>query len=179
MRKPYFLYVGNAYPHKNLNRLLQALSSLISQYPKIFLVLVGKEDYFYEKLKEKVRKMGLVNNVTFYGEAKDEELHSLYRNAKALVLPSLMEGFGLPALEAMANKCLVLASDIAVLAETCGKAAIYFNPYDVEDITEKIKDVIQSDSLTYQSRISDGIKRVRMFSWRRMAEQTVKVYESL
>ena len=132
----YFLYVGNAYPHKNLERLIQAFASLISHFSSLNLVLVGKEDYFYKRLKKKVEQMSLSKNVIFMQNVTDEELSGLYQNALALVLPSLMEGFGLTALEAMANKCLVLASDIPSLREVCGDAAIYFDPNKLEDIVE-------------------------------------------
>lgn len=171
----YFLYVGNAYPHKNLERLLTALNVLISQYPNIFLVLVGKEDYFYKRLKEKVKEMNLANNVIFYGETTDEELSKLYKNAKVLILPSLMEGFGLPALEAMANKCLVLASDIAAFREVCADAAIYFNPYEINDIAKKMKESLLND---FSKNIDEGLKRAKMFSWEKMAKETLKIYES-
>lgn len=171
----YFLYVGNAYPHKNLDRLLQALNILISQYPNISLVLVGKEDYFYKRLKEKVRNMGLEQSVNFLGEVSDEDLSSLYQNALALVIPSLMEGFGLPALEAMANRCLVLSSDIPGLKEVCGNAALYFDPYNLNDIVQKMKKIYPDSD--YGVNIEKGVERTKMFSWQKMAKETLKVYE--
>lgn len=177
---PYFLYVGNAYPHKNLERLLEAFKKTYNLKPKTYnLVFVGKEDYFYKRLKEKVKKMGLVKNVIFYGEAHDEELSALYKNAKALVLPSLMEGFGLPAVEAMANKCLVVCSEIPALREVCGEAAIYFNPYDVNDIRNKMEVIYSNDLDRYSENVERGLKRVKIFSWQEMAKQTLKIYESI
>lgn len=173
----YFLYVGNAYPHKNLDRLLQAFSVLAKENARVALVLVGKDDYFYKRIKEEVRKMALANNVFFYGEATDEELSALYQNAKALILPSLMEGFGLPAIEAMASKCLVLASDIPSLREVCGDAAIYFDPHDSEDIKQKMSEVCFNNAGNYSKNITSGLERTKMFSWRKMAEETLKVYE--
>ncbi len=174
----YFLYVGNAYPHKNLDRLLQALNILISQYPNISLVLVGKEDYFYKRLKEKVKKMNLEKSVLFCGQVSNEELISLYRNAKALVMPSLMEGFGLPGLEAMANKCLVLASDVPALREIYSDAAVYFNPVDIDDIRKKMEDVCFNDLNHFSQNIEKGLQRVKLFSWEKMAKETLRVYES-
>jgi len=207
--KNYFLYVGNAYPHKNLDRLLQALNILVSQYPNISLILVGKEDYFYKRLKEKVKKMGLEKYVIFLGEVNDQELGNLYKNAKALVMPSLMEGFGLPGLEAMANKCLVLASDIPSLREVYGNAAIYFDPYNPKDIAEKMREACFNDLNHFNShcalsfprkresrfpirsgmtkmrnmnhfnkQIGDGLERTKMFSWEKMAKETLKIYEN-
>jgi len=189
----YFLYVGNAYPHKNLDNLIEAFDllchpELVSRsesnrdYDRrqddIKLVLIGKEDYFYKRLKEKVKKMGLEKSVKFLGEVSDEELASLYKNARCFVMPSLMEGFGLPVLEAMANKCLVLASDIPAVREICGDAAIYFNPYDNEDIASKMKALYSNDTYHYSDKIKKGFRKARMFSWEKMARETLTVYEN-
>ncbi|MBI4096246.1 MAG: glycosyltransferase family 4 protein [Candidatus Levybacteria bacterium] len=190
----FFLYVGNAYPHKNLERLLEAFyffchpesisgsqlnrdSDLRQNDTK--LVLVGKEDYFYKRLKKKVASMNLSEKVIFLQNVSDGELADLYKNALALIMPSLMEGFGLPALEAMVNKCLVLASDIPALKEVCGDSAIYFNPYDVKNIAQKIREVCFND-LNHQSRKKEeGLERAKLFSWRKMAKQTLSVYEQV
>src|SRR4030043_2146073 len=119
--KNYFLYVGNAYPHKNLERLIQAVSKL--GFLDFKLILVGKEDYFYKRLKTKAKKVSLEGKVIFYGGIGRGELSYLYKNAQALILPSLMEGFGLPGLEAMAAGCPVICSDIPVFREIYGEAA--------------------------------------------------------
>src|SRR3989344_566153 len=177
----YFLYVGNAYPHKNLDRLLEAFSILC--HPEhsegshdIRLIFVGKEDYFYKRLKEKVKKVNLEKSVLFYGEVSDEELVELYKNAKALIVPSLMEGFGLPGLEAMANKCLVLSSDIPSLREVYGNAAVYFNPNDVLDMEKKMIEVLGSK--VGHDFVGHGLERTKMFSWEKMAKETLRIYES-
>lgn len=173
----YFLYVGNAYPHKNLPRLLQAFDILISQGLNISLILVGKEDYFYKKLKERTIKMNVHKFISFYGEATDIELKSLYKNAKALIVPSLMEGFGLPALEAMTNKCLVLSSDTPALREVCQDSAIYFDPYDENDMAEKMKTAYEKSF--DREIIEKGFERSKEFSWLKMAKETLKIYESI
>ena len=164
------LYVGNAYPHKNLETLLLAIKNI----PDMKLILVGKEDYFYKRLKAKVKKMELENQVYFHGFAKEKELSMLYKKAKALVIPSFIEGFGLPALEAMANNCLVIASDIPVLHEVCEDAAVYFDPNSSDDLSEKLKDL---DSKKFQDKISKGLVRVGQFSWEKTAQQTLKLYK--
>ena len=181
----YFLYIGNAYPHKNLERLIDAFEILRGACIELVecaqndikLVLVGKEDYFYKRLKEKVKEMGLQKYVLFYGEVNDEELGNLYKNAIALVNPSLMEGFGLPALEAMANGCLVLASNIPALKEVCGESAIYFDPYDVNDIVRKMKEVYYDNMYHHRDKIKKGLERSKKFSWEKMAIETLKIYE--
>jgi len=175
----YFLYIGNAYPHKNLKRLLEAIAKIKSQISNIKLILVGPEDYFYGKLKQKVREMNLDYHVVFHGPATKEELTKLYRDAIALVFPSLMEGFGLPGLEAMKNGCPVICSDIPVFHEIYGEAAIYFNPNDTNDISQKMLKACFDDS-NHQSRMSmmnRGQEQVRKYSWKRLAKETLKIYK--
>ena len=174
----YFLYVGNAYPHKNLDRFVEAFSILVKESPKTSLVLAGREDVFYRRLRKKIEDLGLGKIIRFTGEANDEELADLYLNALGLVMPSLMEGFGLPALEAMANKCLVLASDIPSLREICGEAAVYFDPYNIGDMAEKLRKVRHDNQDYYNDKKKRGIERAKLFSWQKMARQTLKIYES-
>lgn len=174
----YFLYVGNAYPHKNLERLIEAFQPVSKKEESIRLVLVGKEDYFYRRLREKVRRESLEEKVFFFGQATNEELVNLYQNALGLVLPSLMEGFGLPAIEAMANHCLVIASKINALKEICQDAAIYFDPTDTSAISKTLLECVKQKNEKLGSYILRGEKRVTHFSWKNMAAQTLRVYES-
>ncbi len=178
LKTKYFLYVGNAYPHKNLERLLEAIARIKEQKPEIKLVLVGHEDFFYKKLKEKVAEMKLEQNVLFYGPVKREELPSLYQKALALVFPSLMEGFGLPAIEAIANGCLVLVSDLPVFHEILDEAVLYFNPQDSKNIAEKLEEVylnpFKYDSLKIQAK-----SLVVKYSWVKLAQETLKIYQEV
>ena len=174
----YFLYVGNAYPHKNLEKLIESFVKFSVKYPDVCLVLVGKEDFFYKRLKEKVKKIGLLERVIFFGYATEEELALLYKDAVALVMPSLMEGFGLPALEAMANGCLILASKIPALQEICGDVAIYFNPLSSQDLYKKMEDIFSNDSNHRSRKIAMGLEKAKQFSWEKMAKETLNVYES-
>ncbi|MDP2638066.1 MAG: glycosyltransferase family 1 protein, partial [Candidatus Levybacteria bacterium] len=164
----YFLYVGNAFPHKNLERLMDAFS-VSCQGNDTKLILVGKDDYFYKKLRKKVEDMKLDGKVIFLQNISDQELSDLYNNSLALVSPSLMEGFGLPALEAMANKCLVLSSDIPALKEICGDAAIYFDPYNIKDMAKKMNEVHSNDTYYYSDKKGKGLERIKLFSWQKMA----------
>jgi len=163
----YFLYVGNAYPHKNLDRLIQAFADL----KDLKLVLIGLKDYFYKKLEQEYKS----DNIIFHGPVTDEELSGLYVNALALVQPSLMEGFGLPILEAMANKCLVVCSDIPSLREIAQDNAIYFNPQDIEDIAKNLK-LIAKNLNTGETMVENAFKRSQEFSWVAMAKETLGVY---
>lgn len=173
--KQYFLYVGNAYPHKNLERLLEVFQ-LVCQYD-IRLILVGKDDYFYKRLQEGIVHQGLKKHIEVRTDVSDAELATLYHNALALVSPSLMEGFDLPVVEAMANGCLVVASDIAVHREVAGSSAVYFDPYDTDDLHKKMKSLCYHD-LNHDNNIHEGLQRAGMFSWEKMAKETLAAYES-
>lgn len=173
----YFLYVGNAYPHKNLDRLVEAFKLITGKYPDIKLVLVGGKNYFYDRLEEKVKKMNLDNSIIFAGKVNDEELASFYKHAEALILPSLMEGFGLPGLEAMQSGCLVLAADIPVFKEIYDYAALYFDPLEVESMRATILRVLENRK-DFDFLIEKGKKQVSKFSWEKMGHQTLKIYES-
>ncbi len=117
----YFLYVGNAYPHKNLERLIQAFGIFKKDNGSdVKLILVGKNNYFYKRLEKTIDAYSLRSDILVFHDVNDEALGYLYKNAIATVIPSLMEGFGLPALEAMSQKCLVVASDIPSIREICG-----------------------------------------------------------
>lgn len=173
----YFLYVGNAYPHKNLDRLVEAFKLIVTEFPDTKLVFVGKDDYFYRGLKQKVRSLKIEKNIIFAGFVSEEELQAYYEYATATIQPSLMEGFGLTGLEAMKNDCLVLASDIPSLKEIYKDAALYFDPLAVESLHATIREVLVNGKL-FQNYIVKGRKRVSEFSWKEMAEQTLKIYES-
>lgn len=173
----YFLYVGNAYPHKNLDRLIEAFKLVLSHNQNVSLVLVGKEDYFYLNLRKKVHELGIKNNVVFTGYISEETLFTYYKNALATIIPSLMEGFGLSGLEAMREGCLVLASGIPSLKEIYADSAVYFDPLAVESMHATIREVL-TDKNKFQSYIKKGRERVTFFSWKKMAEQTLKIYES-
>ena len=140
--------------------------------------MVGKEDHFYKKLEEKVENIGFQNSIIFYQEANDKELVNLYRFALALVMPSLMEGFGLPVAEAMANGCPVLASEIPSLKEIGKKAAVYFNPKNVEDMAKALGLMINDEGLRSEM-IKKGYEQVKIFSWEKSAKETLKVYEEV
>ncbi|HUD04860.1 MAG TPA: glycosyltransferase family 1 protein [Patescibacteria group bacterium] len=230
----YFLYVGNAYPHKNLERLVQAFKILtrgtigvnigatrqsrfsddarqtLSQSSKstrslneslsskpvnndatafdlpqsglahdpslsnLKLILVGEKDYFYQRLEKENQS----DNIIFYGKASDKELVSLYTNAVVLVAPSLMEGFGLPVLEAMSLGCLVVASDIPAFKEIAGDNALYFNPQDENDIYLRLKDVLENEEKYREEKLEKALRKSQQFSWEKAAEQTLNVYES-
>lgn len=174
--EPYFLHVGNVYPHKNMETLLLAFRNVFLNTP-VKLVVTGKESFFTDKLRETVRKKQLDTQVVFMGEVTDSELSSLYHYALSLVMPSFMEGFGLPALEAMANDCLVVVSDIPSLREICVDAALYIDPKSSDDIAEKLQLIVAQPKSHFARQRSLGEQRIRNFSWKKMAHETLRVYE--
>jgi glycosyltransferase involved in cell wall biosynthesis len=176
LKGKYFLYVGNAYPHKNLERLVASFALLHEKDSDVKLVLVGQKNYFYNQVEEIVRKKGLEKSIIFTGKVDDNALASLYKNAQALVFPSLMEGFGLPGLEAMQSGCLVLASDIPALKEMYEDAAVYFDPLDPQDMSDTMQKVLENPT-AFKEYIKKGKDRAKTFSWEKMAKETLKVYE--
>ena len=117
-------------------------------------------------------------NIVFTGYVSDEELLRYYNEASLFVYPSLYEGFGIPNLEAMTNNCPVVASDIPPHKEVCGEAAIYFDPYNVSDIAEKITYVLANKEL--QARMQEkGKERVKLFSWDKSAEKLILAIDEL
>ena len=175
----YLLHVGNLYPHKNMNSILTAIKKIKDQENiSINLFIVGKEDHFYFKYKKKVQELKLQNQVKFLGEVTDQMLQDLYKNCLAYISPSLMEGFDLPTAEAMANNCLTLVSDIPVHREICQEAGIYFNLKDEKDLIKKIKEIYNKGKKAYTEKINKGNALAQKFTWQKMAQSTLKIYEN-
>jgi glycosyltransferase involved in cell wall biosynthesis len=187
--KSYLLYIGNAYPHKNLEGLLLAFKKLIKEYKlDLQLVLVGKEDYFFRKLKEKVKKLNLPaygwsaeggkSPVVFPGFVSDEGLQVLYRNALLYVFPSFCEGFGLPPLEAQAQGLPVVASNSSSLPEILEDTVEYFNPHKIDEMAKVIAKVVNNEGLRNKLK-EKGLEHVKKFSWEKCARETLKAYKSV
>jgi len=174
--KPFLFYVGNAYPHKNLEGLIKVYIEIYKSNPNLALILVGKEDYFYKRLKDFANKLNI--KVIFPGYVPDNQLGILYRQALAYVFPSFYEGFGLPALEAMAYGCPVVSSNQASMPEILGNAAIYFNPYNEKEMANQIKKIIEDDNLR-QTLIKKGLEQVKKYSWQECAKETLAIYHQI
>ena len=173
--RPYLLYVGNAYPHKNLEGLIKVFSEISKVKPELKLVLVGKEDYFYRRLKQYAKNFS--NNIIFPGYVPDNELRALYAEATLYIFSSFYEGFGLPPLEAMAYGLAVVSSDKTCLPEILGEAAIYFNPDDETDMKNKIKEVLVNEKLRENLR-ERGYLQAKKYSWINCAKLTLEVYKN-
>jgi len=178
----FLLYVGNAYPHKNLDFLINAFNVLHKKKPDLNLVLVGKNDYFYSKVKECASRLNLWqfnnsnNAVIFPGYVPDAQLEVLYQEAALYIFPSLYEGFGLPPLEAMGKSCPVLSSNRSSLPEILGEAALYFDPENIDDTLAKI-DLVLSDENVRRRLITKGLAQAKKYSWWECADETFTVYK--
>ena len=183
--EPFLLYVGGISPHKNLARLIDAFNVVAgSDAGRILkLVLVGdyKDDPFfsaYPSLRDQVTRLGLDDRVIFTGYIPDADLAYLYNAAMLLVFPSLEEGFGLPAIEAMACGTPVAASSTGSLPEVLGPVGRFFDPADVCDIARVIGElVVDEDARSKMS--TDGIERSKNFMWKRAAEDTLTIFNEL
>lgn len=179
----FLLYVGGISPHKNLSRLIDAFKEIDDSNDTLKLVLVGdyRDDPFfsaYPQLSTHVANLGLNGKVVFTGFVPDEDLAYLYNAATLLVFPSLEEGFGLPAIEAMACGTPVAASRAGSLPEILGPVGRFFDPLNVTDMSRVIREVLTDEPLRQQMR-SDGLKRSNSFQWQRAAEETLSIFEEL
>jgi glycosyltransferase involved in cell wall biosynthesis len=176
--KPFLLYVGNAYPHKNLEKLLLVFQKIMADFSGQ-LVLVGNKDYFYFCLEERAKKIGLpLDQILFLGYVPDAELACLYRQAMVYVFPSLYEGFGLPPLEAMNYGLPVVASDIPCLREVCGQAIEYFDPQDTDSVVEKINLVLNNE-LRREGLKQLGFEQVKKYNWSLAVTQHLETFNKL
>jgi glycosyltransferase involved in cell wall biosynthesis len=173
----FIMYVGRPQPHKNLERLVQAYKLLKDNHPELKLVFAGKKDVLYKRLERFAKKQG-VEDVIFAGFVSEGQLRWLYENTAAYVFPSLSEGFGLPGLEAMMHNAPVVSSDATCLPEVYGDAVKYFDPTDVEDMAASINDLLTKSALR-KSLVDKGSKQAAKYSWRRMAEQTLAIYNDV
>ena len=162
--EPFVVYPARAWPHKNHGRLFEAMRIVRRERPELRLVLTGGG--LDGRLPEGAEDRGRVS---------DDQLAGLYRQASALVFPSLYEGFGQPPLEAMASGCPVAAADAGALPEVCGGAARLFDPTDPAAIAEAVLDVLD-DRETWRAR---GLERAELFSWDATARATEEVYREL
>ncbi len=180
IKKPFILTVSNLQPRKNLNRLIKAYLYLLKNKENFSysLVIVGRKLWLYKEIFEEAKRLGFKDRIVFTDYIPEEDLIYLYNLAEVFVYPSLYEGFGLPVLEAMACGCPVITSNLSSLPEICEKAAILVNPYDIEEIANAIKEVISNANLRNFLK-KEGLKQSKKFTWKKTAEETLKVYEKV
>ncbi len=174
----YLLHVGAMRPRKNLDRLLEAFAIVRERRPeqKLHLMLVGNLASEGYRLREKAKTMGILDYIRFPGYILPHQIATVYSGAAAYVLPSLFEGFGLPALEAQACETPLVCSNSSSLPEIAGDGAMYFDPLDVEDMANAIEQVL-TDADLRQTLIAHGKENLKRFSWQKTAQETLAVLE--
>lgn len=176
VKRPYFLYVGALHPRKNLPRVLEAFARVRDGAPEARLVVVGPPSWgASDVLRQVLARTG--DGVTFTGFVSDADLQALYQGASALVFPSLYEGFGLPALEAMGHGTPVITSNVSSLPEVVGDAALVIDPLSVDAIAEAMRRVLTDGELRVDLG-RRGRERSRAFSWSATARGTVEVFRA-
>lgn len=177
LEKPYFIYVGNAYPHKNLKRAFEAVVLINKKNDKnVQFAVISSRGVFAKRLEKEVKKLKAKKYVKLLGFVPDGHLRVLLKNAEGFVYPSLSEGFGLPGLESMSCGTPVLASDIPVFREIYEDNALYFNPFDFSSIAKTMQETLKMKKKQRRERIKKGKTFIKKYSWRKMAEETLEVY---
>jgi glycosyltransferase involved in cell wall biosynthesis len=176
----YLFYVGTTRLHKNMKNLLQAFNIASKKLPAaIKLVITGNETYLDQTGKAVVAEINAVEERIFFtGFVSGFVLEHLFKNADAFIFPSLSEGFGIPVLEAFYFKKPLLCSNTTSLPEIAGEAAQYFDPADPNDISNSILKFYADASISV-SLVNKGTGRLQLFSWKKMAEETVQLYKKL
>jgi glycosyltransferase involved in cell wall biosynthesis len=169
---PVILSVAQKRPYKNLGSLIRAVAELEE---RATLVLVGAPTAHEDELRALACQLNVDDRVRFPGWVPEPELEGLYRLASCFVLPSLIEGFGLPVLEAMARGVPVACSDRPALPEVAGEAAILFDPQNQDAVTAAIKRLLGDPALA-RTLVGRGRERVRSFTWERTAKETIASY---
>jgi len=176
---PFFLFVGASEPRKNLPRLFQAFNLFLKARPNeepFQLVLVGPAGSASVEFEQIARQLGIWEHTQLLGYVPDEDIPSLYSAAEAFVFPSLGEGFGLPILEAMACGTPVVTSNVTCIPEIAGDAALLVDPQDLQALADAMKRAALDENLR-QQLVKKGLERAALFTWRRTARETERLYE--
>ncbi len=175
----YLLYVGVIEQTKQVESIVKAFSllddSLKEQYA---IVIVGRRGNAYAQVMSTIQENGLVDKVFLLGHIPDTDLGGIYQRAKVFVFPSLIEGFGLPVLEALGAGIPVIASHIPALREVAGNAALLVDPHDTEALRDAIQKVLLDESLR-KCLVTKGLQRSKMFSWQGTAQKTLAIYRQV
>ena len=175
----FFRWLDSAAAQNHIG-LIRAFARLAAAYPQLKhnLVLAGKPTWFTDRVLEAARESGVADRIQFFGFVSDSDLLQLYNACDTMLFPSFYEGFGLPALEAMACGRSVACSNTTALPEVVDGAAILFDPYRVDEIARAIADLLLDSGL--RARMERlGLQRAAHFSWQRTAEKTLEVFREV
>jgi glycosyltransferase involved in cell wall biosynthesis len=178
--RPYVLTVSTLKPKKNVAASVRAFARLVERHPDMphRLVLVGYKAAGYTEVDDAVRELGLEGRVVQTGWTESAEIPSFYAGADLLLFPSLHEGFGLPAVEAMASGCPVAASNVYSIPEVGADAILTFDPHDPDAIFRQAERALFDEALRARL-VSDGLARARRFTWAEAARRTAAVYREV
>ncbi len=174
----YILYVGLVEPRKNLPLLIKSFKALVERGVHHQLVIVGRFGWMYKEVLQQIEALGVKEKVQFTGYVPSQDLPMVYNLASVFVYPTLYEGFGLPALEAMACGTPVITSAISSLPEIVGDAGLLVPPGDEQALSDAIFETLSNQTLQKQLA-TKGIQRASLFTWERTAQETLRVYESV
>lgn len=175
---PYILYVGSAAARKNIARLLRAFAQVQPKHPQMHLVVAGVPGWRNSALAPLVDELALGDSLYFTGFINEADLPTLYGAAHLFAFPSLLEGFGLPVLEAMACGTPVITADGSSLREIAGDAALLVDPTRVDEIATALHTLLSDKELAAALQ-RKGLTHVQEFSWDRVARETVEVYRQV
>ena len=170
----YILFVGRLEAKKNLVRLVEAFGEFVQEHEEWKLVLAGKRGVGFHEIQRKVTNLGLAEKVVMPGYVTEEEKQALLENCHFFAFPSLYEGFGFPVLEAFSFGKAVLTSQSSSLPEVAGAAAHYVDPLEVSEMAAGLEK-LASDEAYVKKLVSAGQGELKKFSWKKAAEQTLKV----
>lgn len=174
--RPYLLFVGTRRHYKNFIPFVQAIAELIKAYD-IDLLCAGGPSFQPEELQV-IRQLQIEQHVFHRQIRDDNQLAHYYQQAIAFVFPSLLEGFGIPILEAMSCGCPCILSNTSSLPEVAGEAAVYFDPSEAALMKAAVQQLL--DDMTLRNRLSaQGYERMALFSWQKTVQQTLDVYKTL
>lgn len=177
-RQKYFIFVGAARPRKNLLGIVRAFKQFSGEFRDYRLVLVGRRDAEFDKIAEEVTEMGIQDEVILTGYISEVEKILLYKEACAVVFPSLYEGFGLPILEGQTVGVPVVTSNNSSMPEVGGAAALYVDPYSTDSIAGGLKKIASDVSLRSEL-VKKGFENIKKFSFEKTARETVKIFEEI
>jgi glycosyltransferase involved in cell wall biosynthesis len=178
IRCPFILYVGRLQARKNLVRLTEAFARVRNQHSELKLVLVGKADLGYDKLRARISELNLSDTVMFPGYVSSDDLPLFYNAAEMFVFPSIFEGFGLPVMESMASGVPTITSSGSCLGEIAGNGALLVDPLSADSIAEAMRRVLDDVGLR-RELVQRGLQRSACFSTARFTAKILDVYKSL
>jgi glycosyltransferase involved in cell wall biosynthesis len=177
LQQPFFLAVGSIHPRKNITRLLQAFDLFKKNTGSpVQLAIVGNRYLWTPEMENTLQSLSSKNDIVFTGHLSKEDLVKAYSAAMALVFPSYFEGFGIPLVEAMRCECAVTCARATSFPEVAGDAALYFDPFDISDMAEKLREISSSEQLREQL-VEKGKQRCLQFNWQNTANIVWQVIE--